>query len=87
MTLTPFLHAVAEGLARDWQRLDHLQAQVEQAIESGPWAMEALDIENVWDEAIEVRESVDARISALRDTYDPWIVHSVLEVAATGYLS
>lgn len=87
MTLTPVLHAVAEGLARDYQRLDRLQAQVDNAIEAGPWAMEALDIENVWDEAIEVRESIDTRISALRATYDPWIVHGVLEAAATEYLS
>lgn len=85
MTLTPVMLAVAEGLARDSREVDRLRTQIENAMENGPWAMEALDIEEVWFQLSEVQEQIDNRLYLLPRMYHPWIVEEVLREAIRLY--
>lgn len=85
MTLTPVMLAVAEGLARDNREADRLRIQIENAMENGPWAMEALDIEEVWSQLSEVQQRIDERRYFLPHLYHPWIVEEVLREAIRLY--
>lgn len=82
MALSPVAQAIAEAQARDILRKYAIHNQINTAMESGPWAMEAIDIEARWDELIELDAAIAERRWSCRAVFHPWLAWEISEEAA-----